>query len=177
MSQLNFFLTQDEIASKIEAIIALDSFAMFNGKVFTTSTPEPITDVIQTKGFQSLILWVKNGSKIPLASIKGTGALAGNFLFDYLKDPIIEIENCRYVNGLFTPGRIYFKAGWIEDEVLRSMHQRAGDKLLKLFEANSSKVQKVWRVSLEVKKLVMQGSELELGSNGFRIDKSNIDAA
>jgi len=177
MSQLNFFLTQDEIAFKIEAIIAMDSFAMFNGKAFTTSTPEPITDVIQTKGFQSLILWVKNGSKIPLASIKGTCALAGNFLFDYLKDPIIEIENCRYVNGLFTPGRIYFKAGWIEDEALRSIHQKAGNKLLRLFDTKTIKVRKVWRVSPNVKKLVMQGSELELGSNGFRISKANIDAA
>jgi hypothetical protein len=177
MSQLNFFLTQDEIASKIKAILTMDCFFVFNGKAFNTSKPEPISDVIQTAGFVILILWLKNSRKAPSASIDGAGALAGKFLFDYLKDPILAIENCTYIDGLFTPGRIYFKAGWIEDKELRKEHQNAGNKLLKIFDENTIKVQKVWRVSQNVKKLVMEGCELELGSKGFRINKANIDAA
>jgi hypothetical protein len=177
MSQLNFFLTQDEILFKLNTIIKSGEYVVFNGKAFNTRSPEPVADVSQIVGFQELVLWVKDGDSTPVASVVGSDAMAGKFLFDHLKDPVIEVENCSYSDHLISPGRIYFKAGWIEEEGLRKMHQKAANKVLRLFDKDMLRVQQQWRVSPEVKHWVLQGGELELGVNGMRINKEHINAA
>lgn len=177
MSQLNFFSTQDEILSKVNTILCSGEFIVFNGTAFNTRTPEPVSELSQVTGFKNLTLWIKNSHRNPLCSSIGSGELAGKFLFDHYKDPVIEIENCSYRDNLVSPGRVYFKAGWVEEEELRKLHQKLGNKVFRVFDKDSLRVEKLWRVSPEVKSWVSQGVELELGINGKRVTKENLSIA
>jgi hypothetical protein len=146
MSQLNFFFSNEEIREKIEAIMASREVEVFNGLFHDTSSPKLIGSIKELAEFDKLVLWLKNDIKEPKCSCEGRGNMEGKHLFDGLRDPIIEIDNVKDSGNLVSPGRIFYKTGWIENEDLRRRHKSWANKIYKLFDKDTIKVNKTWRV-------------------------------
>jgi hypothetical protein len=102
MSQLNFFMTKDEVVEKIKSLNMKNQFAIFQGRFFDIKKPTPLVIMQDVGKSKELIIWVKNSLKEPECSTKGLENYLDNFLFDYYKDPIIEFSNCVYDNKLIS---------------------------------------------------------------------------
>ncbi len=174
MSQLNFFFSKEEILDKIEAIMSSKEVAIFNGLFHDTESPKPTGKIKELGEFTKLVLWLRNDVKEPKCSGNGRGIMEGKYFFDILKDPIIEINNIKFSNGLMSPGRIFYKTGWFENEDLNRKHKRWANRVYKLFDKDTLKVYKTWRVSKAVKEWIDAGGTIELGSNGMVLDKERI---
>lgn len=177
MSQLNFFLTDDEIKQRLNELILTDDFQIFNGPCFDTPKPVPVSDVIQLKGFSRVIVWVNNEYEIPLCSSKGLGDFEGKFLFDHFKQPIIEINSCKIVKKLISPGRVYYRAGWIDNAELRSLHKRMAEKVRRHFNKGLLPLFSPFKFSDGIKSLLFKGYELELGRAGKKISQAQINGS
>lgn len=177
MSQLNFFLTTDEMNERLNELILKEDFQIFNGSLFDTQKPIPVSDVAQLKDFSRAIIWVNNKYELPLCSSKGLGDFENKFLFDYLKQPIIEIDNCKVVKKLISPGRVYYKAGWIDNAELRQLHKRMAEKVKKHFNKGLLPLSSSFKFSDGIKNLLSKGYELELGQGGKKINRPNINGS
>jgi hypothetical protein len=124
MSQLNFFLTQDEIQERLNILLLSDEFLVFNGKFFESQNPLPIHKLSELKIFESLTIWVTNKFLTPICSQKGTRDYLNTYLFDTINDPIIELDNCTMFDMRMSPGRLFFKTGWIKNIDLRLLHKK-----------------------------------------------------
>ena len=107
----------------------------------------------------------------------GQGEYLNYYTFDYFKDPVIEFTGCIFSDNLISPGRLYYKSGWIENDNLRTKHKKQAQKLLKLFSKNLSVISSPFSVSLGIRELLNNGFELELGKGGMRITKQNMNAS
>lgn len=174
MSQLNFFFSKKELQEKILTIIESKEVEIFIGSFHDSDTPNPINSIEEIGEFERLVLWLKNELKEPKCSGKGSGEMVGKYLFDYLNDPIIEIDNITVSNNLMSPGRIFYKTGWIENEELRKKHKNWANRIYKLFDKDTLKVNKTWRISKSIKEWIGNGGEIELGRGGIVIDKEKI---
>ncbi len=119
-----------------------------------------------------MIFWLKNEIKTPTCYPIDNGL----FMFDEYKDPIIEFSDCKRSPSLISPGRIFYKAGWITDETLRKKHENWARRVSKIFNKNQKIVNKIWRISDPVIDWVNPDGNLELGRNGFRINKGNLNS-
>src|SRR5690606_32952901 len=103
------------------------------------------------------------------------GKYSDYFLFDYYYDPIIELDNCKFSNGLISPGRLFYKTGWIKNIELNLIHKKMAGKLVKIFKKDLLDIPSAFKMSLGVKRLIEEGSEIELGEGGLRLSNKNID--
>jgi hypothetical protein len=174
MSQLNFFFSKKDIQEKVLTIIASKEAEVFKGPFFDTEFPTPIRSIEELGEFDRLVLWLRNDFKEPRCSVKGSGEMESKYLFDYLYDPIIEIDNITLSNNLMSPGRIFYKSGWIKNEELRKHHKDWANKIYRLFDRNTLKVNKTWRVSKSVEEWIDKGGEIELGRGGMVLNKGKI---
>jgi hypothetical protein len=95
-------------------------------------------------------------------------------MFDYYKDPIIQFTDCKRTPTLISPGRIFYKAGWVEHEALRQKHKNWGIRVSRLIDKRLYKLNSIWRISDDVKDWVAKGGNLELGPGGRVVNKDNL---
>lgn len=162
---------------RISKIIRTGDFFLFKGFFSSSSIPINITDYNQLDNWDRAILWVKNSIKQPLCLNSGLGEYSDKYCFDIYSDPIIEIQNCAYSSLLISPGRIYYKSGWIENDDLRHLHRRKAQKIVRIFEKDLNVISRPFKVTPEIKEWVHRGYELELGQGGRRINSQNIESA
>ncbi|WP_266204502.1 hypothetical protein [Pontibacter kalidii] len=174
MSQLNFFFDKKDIQKKVLAIIALNEAEVFRGSFYETDAPRPIGSIEELGEFESLVLWLRNGFREPKCSSKGSGEIERKYLFDYMKDPIIVIDNSTVSNNLMAPSRIYYKSGWVKNEELRKKHKDWATRIYKLFDKDTLKIKKTWRVSKSVEDWINSGGEIELGRGGLVLNREKI---
>lgn len=176
MSQLNFFMTEEEIKIEVEELIYLNLFVLFNASFFNVEIPTPIANSNEIKDSKRLIIWVKNEIAQPKCSTKGGGNYSNKFLFDSYYDPIIEFDIEHTIGNLISPSRLFYKAGWIKDKVIRDVHNKAAGKLLRTIK----KKLKTWDeikpfyISNGTMNLLDNGFEIELGKGGMRLNKQEI---
>lgn len=175
MSQLNFFMTKEEVKEKLDVLFALGQFQVFEGRFFDTETPTPISEKDQVMNNAEYTIWVKNDYCDAKCSVKAQGDYKGKFLFDSYKDPIIELSTCKFDDNLISPGRIYYKAGWVESPELRELHEKMCSKVVRLFKNTLHNLSSPFKISKEIEKLIAAGHEVELGRGGMRINKLNIN--
>src|SRR5258705_10437596 len=94
MSQVNFFMTKDEMNTRLNDLILSEHFQIFNGSFFDTEKPVPISNKDDLQNFSRVIIWVNNKYELAICASKGLGAYEDKFLFDHYKQPIIEVDNC-----------------------------------------------------------------------------------
>lgn len=174
MSQLNFFFSKKDLQERVLSIIESKEVEVFIGAFHDTDTPRSIRSVKEIGEFDRLVLWLKNEVKEPRCTSTGSGEMEGKFLFDYLRDPIIEIDNTTVSNNLMSPGRMFYKSGWIENEELRKKHKIWANRIYKLFDTNTLKINKTWRVSKSVEEWINKGGKIELGRGGVVLSKEMI---
>lgn len=112
-----------------------------------------------------------------ICSQKGKGDYADYYLFDYYYDPIIELDNCKFSNGVISSGRLFYKSGWIKDNELNQIHKKMASKLIRIFSRDLVSIFSPFKISNGVKKLVQDGFEIELGDGGMRLNKENINVS
>ena len=170
MSQLKFFLTTDEMNTRLNDLILSEHFKVFNGSFFDTEKPVPISTIDDLKTFSRTIIWVKNEHEEAICASKGLGAYKNKFLFDYYKQPIIEVDNCKIINKLISPGRVYYKAGWIDNADLRKLHKRMAERIKRFFSKGLLPISPPFKISSGIKALMSEGYEIELGDGGMKIN-------
>lgn len=177
MSQLNFFLFTDEILLKLNSLIKTGEVNVFQGKFFKKEIPDPVTDINEITDLSKLTFWFKNDVKEPKCYLLHSGVNKGLFLFDYYKDPIIEFSDCIRTSDLISPGRIFYKAGWIEDAQLRQNHKKWSARVTRLFGKDLMKIYNFWRISNPVINWVNNEGCLEFEPGGLKINKENLNSA
>lgn len=175
MSQLNFFMTKEEVKEKLDVLFSSGQFQVFEGRFFDTQTPTPISEQDQLNNNADYTIWVNNDYCDAKCSVRGKVDLQGKFLFDGYKGPIIELSMCKFDDKLISAGRIYYKAGWIDNPELRELHKKMCSKVVRLFRKTLHDLSSPFKISKEIEKLVVAGHELELGSGGVRINKMNTN--
>ncbi len=177
MSQLNFFLTDTELKDKLRFVHQTGDYKIFVGRFFKSNNPSQINDIDELVDFDNLTIWVNNKIVEPICSQKGQGEYADYVLFDYYYDPIIELDNCRISNGLISPGRLFYKTGWIKNNELSLIHKKMASKLVRIFNKDLISVSSLFKISVGVNKLMQDGFEIELGEGGLRLNEENINAS
>lgn len=177
MGQLNFFMTQDEIRTQIKELIASDLYLLFNGAFFDSEQPTPLKDSNINLDMGRIIIWIINPTIAPICSTKGTGNYSDKFLFDYFLDPIIEFDIETPKDNLMTPSRLYFKTGWVKDKLVRDIHVKAANKIVRAFKQKLMTLQEIkpFYISKGTIEFLDNGFEIELGPRGKRIDKKIIN--
>jgi len=132
MSQLNFLFTDHELKKRLQSILSSGDYTIFVGRFFKTETPNQIKNIEDLKCFDNLTIWINNAFCKPICIHKGQGVYCNDFLFDNHRDPIIELDNCKFSDKLITPGRLYFKSGWIENKELDQLHKKMANKLVRI---------------------------------------------
>jgi hypothetical protein len=160
---------------RLNELILTEDLHIFNGSSFDAQKPIPISAVDQLKDFSRAIIWVINKYESPICSSKGLGDFENKFLFDYYKQPIIEIDNCKVANNLISPGRVYYKAGWIDNADLRKLHKRMAEKIRRHFNKGLLPISFPFKFSDGIRNLLFKGYELELGHGGKKINRTNIN--
>lgn len=176
MSQLNFFLTDTELRDKLRLAHQTGDYKIFVGRFFKTNNPIQVSDIDELCDFDSLTIWVNNKFVESICSLKGQCDYTDYFLFDYYYNPIIELDNCRFSNGLISPGRLFYKTGWIKNNELNLIHKKMASKLVRIFNKDLINVSSPFKISAGVEKLIQDGYEIELGEGGLRLNKENINA-
>ncbi|SEO66338.1 hypothetical protein SAMN05192574_110177 [Mucilaginibacter gossypiicola] len=175
MSQLNFLLLPDEILDRLNSIIQKNDALVFSGRFFEHEHPKPFEIKEDTSLPDELTLWLNNSKKMPRGEIITEGPFKGKFAFDYYKDPIIQFHNCVTAQTTIHSGRIFYKSGWIDDDVLRSKHKKWAAKTTRIIDRNLQKLNKFWRISTAVEEWVNEGGSLELGPGGLIVNKQNFN--
>ncbi|WP_419699701.1 hypothetical protein [Mucilaginibacter sp. NFX135] len=175
MSQLNFFLNSNETLNILNSLLETYEIEIFNGWSFENEYPQAIKNMTKMQESGMLTFWFKNKFQEPKVSILNSGINKGRFSFDYYKDPIIEFRDCKRTSSLISPGRIFYKAGWVEDEQLRNEHKKWAAKISRHIDKKLKKIDGFWRISDEVENWVMEGGSLELGLGGKIINKENLN--
>jgi len=173
MSQSNFFISNDEVRTILLHLLKTNDVLIFNGRFFNNEYPEHINDINEITDLKELTFWLKNDSIMPKGIYISEGELIGKFHFDNYIDPIIEFTNCVWTERLISPGRIFYKAGWIKNERLKDQHIKWALRVSKLFNKGLKKYD-LWRISSSVERWVLQGGLLELGKGGRRIGKEDL---
>lgn len=174
MSQLTFFITRDETISILNTLIDTGEINIFIGGSFEQEKPEPIIKLTTLIDSDCFTLWLKNDFKEAKGIKMTQGHNKNRFVFDYYRDPIIEFTDCKRTPSLISPGRIFYKAGWIEHDALREKHKNWGKNVSRLIDKRLNKLNSIWRISDGVKDWVEKGGNLELGSGGMIINKDNL---
>jgi len=174
MSQLNFFITRDETISILNVLIDTGQVDIFIGESFEAEKPEPVTRITDSIDSNRFILWLKNEFREPKGFKLNQGDNKDRFMFDYYKDPIIQFTDCKRTPTLISPGRIFYKAGWVEHEALRQKHKNWGIRVSRLIDKRLDKLNSIWRISDDVKDWVVNGGNLELGPGGKIVYKDNL---
>jgi len=174
MSQLNFFLSKDDVLDILDRLVETDEIKIFTGRYFEKEFPDAIKNINEIKEFDELTFWLKNEIKRPKCYSYERSSGHVVFLFDTYKDPIIEFSDCKRTTLLMSPGRIYYKAGWIENHELRRAHKNWAVRVTKLFYKRLKKLDKFWRISNDVESWVSSGGILELGPGGRKISELDL---
>lgn len=177
MSQLNFFMTKDELLNEINQLLNSDDYILFDKTFFDSESPERINQITNIDSLNRIIIWVKNDNRLPTCSSKGLGQMEGKFLFDIYKDPIIELDIGKTAQKLFSPSRLFYKAGWIENKELRELHTKFANKLVRTFKkklVTTSRL-KPFYITESVANYLTSDYELELGEGGMRVTKHDLN--
>jgi hypothetical protein len=176
MGQLNFFMTKEELVEEINQLLISEEYLLFEGAFFDSKIPKQINKKGKVGKLDRITIWIRNSKCYPTCSLKGEGEMKGKFLFDIYKDPIIEMDLGSLHNKLFSPGRLYYKTGWIKDEGLRKKHTKLTNKLVRMFKKRliTSGQFKPFYISEEVVKLIKKDHEIELGEGGMGMMKGDI---
>lgn len=174
MSQLNFFITRDETISILNALIDTGEVDIFIGGAFEQEKPAPVSKITTSIDYDYFTLWLKNEFREARGVKMEHGLNKGRFIFDYYKGPIIQFSDCKRTSSLISPGRIFYKAGWVEHDELRQKHKNWGIRVLRLIDKRLHKLNSTWRISEDVKDWVVNGGNLELGPGGKVVNKDNL---
>ncbi|WDF76948.1 hypothetical protein PQ469_23985 [Mucilaginibacter sp. KACC 22773] len=174
MSQLNFFITRDETISILNALIDTCEVDVFIGGAFEQEKPAPVSKITTLIDADYFTLWLKNEFREPKGFKLNHGDNKDRFIFDYYKDPIMQFADCKRTPALISPGRIFYKAGWVEHDELRQKHKNWGIRVSRLIDKRLHKLNSIWRISDDVKDWVVNGGNLELGPGGMIINKYNL---
>ena len=177
MGQLNFFMTNEEIANEINQLLASSSYTLYNGRFFNSETPEPATNIEDFIDCDKMTIWVNNNKYQARCSKEGAGEMSGKYLFDYYKDPIIELDIGKTSDNLRLPSRLFYKTGWVVDAEVRKLHITFTNKLVRAVKKNLTTTQRLkpFYISESVIELLNKNYELELGEGGMRVNKHNLN--
>jgi len=178
MGQLNFFMTKDEIVTEIKLLLLSNNYTLFDKTFFDSEIPESISDTEKLNDVDKITIWINNAKYQPKCSSRGAGKMTGKFLFDYYKDPIIEFDLGKTAGKLFSPSRLFYKTGWLEDKDLRELHTKSTNKLVRTFKKKLTTTNRLkpFYISESVIKHLSNDYELELGDGGMRVNKQNINS-
>lgn len=177
MGQLNFFMTHDEILNEVKQLIDSDTFLLFDGACFNLETPFPMTELKEIENSKRLIIWIKNEIIQPKCSRKGAGDYCDKFLFDNYYDPIIEFDIEQIKDNLIPASRLFYKAGWINDNALRVYHRKQSNKIVRQFKKRLQTFERLkpFYISNGVIDLLDKGYEIELGDGGLRLNNKTYN--
>lgn len=177
MGQLNFFMTKGELVNEIKQLIISDHYLLFDKAFFDSECPEMINEISNIDSIDRIIIWIKNDKRLPTCSSKGLGQMEGKFLFDIYKDPIIEFDLGKTSKKLFSPSRLFYKTGWIDDKEVRELHTKFANKLVRTFKKKliTTSRLKPFYITESVSNHLASDYELELGEGGMRVTKHNIN--
>ena len=167
-------MTTDEMKARLFDLIASEHFQIFNDSFFDTEIPIPISNSSDLREFSRAIIWVNNKYKLAKCASKGVGTFENKFMFDCYKQPIVEIINCKIINRLISPGRVFYKTGWIENADLRQLHKRKAERIRRLFGKGLMPISPPFKISSGIKDLISEGYEIELGDGGIKLNQVDI---
>lgn len=170
-------MTKEEIYKVVEELIVSDLYLLFKGNFFNSEQPTPITSQAQIGETKRIIIWIKNQVAEPKCSSKGAGNYIDKFLFDYYFDPIIEFDIETPIDNLILPCRLFYKTGWLKDNLLRDMHIKSTNNLVRTIrkKLETSDKLKPFYISKGTIELLEKGYEFELGQGGRKINKHLIN--
>lgn len=114
MSQVNFFMLENDEREFVEMLSARGDTLMFSGYFFPVKRPTPTRD-LPPIGSERVVTLVNSRLRPdPECEGRGAGDFAELYLFDGLKYPQCEFSRCRFQDGILLDGRIYAKIGWLE---------------------------------------------------------------
>jgi hypothetical protein len=174
MSQLNFFITRDETIGILNALIDTGEVDVFIGGAFEQEKPVPVSKITTSIDADYFTLWLKNEFREAKGVKMNHGFNKDQYVFNNYRDPIIQFTDCKRTSSLISPGRIFYKAGWVEHEALRQKHKNWGIRVSRLIDKRLHKLNSIWRISDNVKDWVINGGNLELGPGGKIVYKDNL---
>ena len=126
-------MTAPELYDRLTETKRQCRISVFEGPFFEKPSPQPVSDITEGLASQNLIIWSNNDFRVPTCSAEGSGKYEGLFLFSDCYDPIIEITVCAITDKLISPGRVFYKNGWIKDAALDKFHTSVCKKILRIF--------------------------------------------
>jgi hypothetical protein len=174
MSQLNFFMTSEEIETELEILLKNNDVLIFKENNFDVENPLPISTIDEIQNSKNIIIWLKNEICEPNCLTKIYQFKKTKFMFDFYTQPIIELNKSNINGKLISPGRLFYKSGWIENTELGNLHAKMAKKIIKNFNKNLKEISKPFKISFKIEELINKGYEIELGIDGFRINEKTL---
>jgi hypothetical protein len=116
MSQVSFFMLENDEREFVEMLSARVDTFMFSGRFFPVKRPTP-TRYLPPFGAEGLVTLVNSGLRpSPECDGRGEGDSARLYMFDRLKYPQCELSRSRFEDGILLGGRIYAKIGWLDSQ-------------------------------------------------------------
>lgn len=109
MSQINFFMTQDDERAFVEMLLSRSDTLLFSGRSFPTPSPEPVRHPRMIEAVEEVSLVNSQLMPEPRCSGRGRGEHKGKYLFEMYEDPFIEFQRCAWEQEILIPGRLHMQ--------------------------------------------------------------------
>lgn len=162
MSQVNFFMDENDDEEFIAMLRARSDTALFVGRFFDTPTPTP--QRIPNYGSRAELELVNTSvAPTPVCHGRGAGEYRGRYLFDSYSDLHIEFTRSRLENRVLVAGRIYAKIGWAKPEEVNKVGRAWYGSLERWIKKRYRRHRGIWWIGPSAEKWSLAGGRLAFG--------------
>jgi len=168
MSQVNFFMKEDDERELLDAVRGRGDTLLFVGRFHRTATPEPASTIPDRERF--IVFTPSELAARPVCSARGEGEHAGEFTFALYRDPHIEMSRCHLTNDVLMSGRIYAKVGWLEDESRNDVYRRWYSSIERWIKKRYRRGRNGWWFGPKAEEWSLAGGRVSYGDRGALVE-------
>jgi hypothetical protein len=168
MSQVNFFMLEDDERELLDAVRGRGDTLLFVGRFHPTARPKPASAIPARE--RIIVFTPTELAARPVCSARGAGEHAGEFLFDLHSDPHIEMSRCRLRNDVLVSGRIYAKVGWLEDASRNDAYRRWYSSIERWIKKRYRRGRNGWWFGPRAEEWSRAGGRVSYGDSGALVE-------
>ena len=170
MSQINFFMLQEDVAEFCNHICGLNSVSLIEGKSFSTQTPKVLKVGESLKfGSDGTIVCHPEEELYPPLSERVDDKI-NTWYYNMNEDCIIDFDSpTLHENGVLVAGRIFSKHSHSPVTTLDKYYTSTYRNLQRWIKKHYTKIGSVWWVSNRVRSWSLNGGELGFGHHSSSV--------
>lgn len=171
MSQVNFFMTDDDEDAFLEFLFSRKGTYVLSGRFFDSREPTPLVSKEDVRAAADLTLVNKDIMPQPVARGGDT-----RFCFDLFRDPTIEFSRSRLSKKRLLNGRIYAKIGWLKPKEANAVYKSWYGSIERWLKKHYRRVDKAWWFGAGAWEWSMAGGVCCFGHElAFAASLANVD--